>query len=330
VPSADSPNGRLARARSYPALRGRSPGAAGLRYHELHRLGRTGWVRTALGILGLVAALMVFAPVLLTGSYLALGEPFGDASIDPLTPPGLVLVCLSLAVAVPVAIGVTRIAHALSGRWLMSVAATLRWRWLLACAGLAAVSLFAALAVSLALPEQGGSAVEGAANEMTDQTLAFALIVLLLIPLQAAGEEYAFRGYLAQAFGGLLRGRAGVAVAVAVPALLFAIAHGAQDAPVFIDRFAFGLVAGALAIVTGGLEAAIAMHVLNNWAFFSLALAFGDITEALAPLAGTWWILPGTLTQSLAYLGLVAWLVRRRGLETTVVPGVLEPPRGRV
>ncbi|WP_447646819.1 CPBP family intramembrane glutamic endopeptidase [Nocardioides zeae] len=41
-------------------------------------------------------------------------------------------------------------------------------------------------------------------------------------------------------------------LAVVVPALLFALAHGAQDPPVFFDRFAFGLAAGVLVILTGG------------------------------------------------------------------------------
>ena len=68
-----------------------------------------------------------------------------------------------------------------------------------------------------------------------------------------------------------------------LPALLFALAHGAQDAPIFVDRFAFGLVAGVLVITTGGLEAGIAMHVLNNFLAFGLALAYSDMTSALNP-----------------------------------------------
>ena len=50
----------------------------------------------------------------------------------------------------------------------------------------------------------------------------------------------------------------------------------ARAPPIFFDRFAFGLVAGMLVILTGGLEAGIAMHVLNNWLAFGIALAFGD------------------------------------------------------
>jgi ascorbate-specific PTS system EIIC-type component UlaA len=118
-------------------------------------------------------------------------------------------------------------------------------------------------------------------------------------------------------------------VAVGVPALLFAIAHGSQSAPVFVDRFAFGAVAGVLAVRTGGLEAGIAMHLLNNWLSLGLALALGDIDAAINPEGGTWGILPGTLTQSLLYLALVLWAVRRSGLDTATEGPVLVAPEGR-
>jgi uncharacterized protein len=136
----------------------------------------------------------------------------------------------------------------------------------------------------------------------------------LLTPLQAAGEEYAFRGYLTQAFGGLF-GREWAAVLF--PAILFALAHGSQSAPIFFDRFAFGLVAGVLVVHTGGLEAGIAMHVLNNWLAFGIALAFGDMGSSLNPTGGSWWSIPVTLTQSLGFLALVLLAARGRGLRTT-------------
>ena len=139
------------------------------------------------------------------------------------------------------------------------------------------------------------------------------IVIVLLTPLQAAGEEYAFRGYLTQAFGGLFRSRV---AAVLLPAVLFALAHGAQDAPVFVDRLAFGIVAGILVIATGGLEAGIAMHVLNNFLAYGFALAFSDMTTALNPTGGSWWTLPTTLTQSLVYLALAIWAARRMGIAT--------------
>ena len=76
-----------------------------------------------------------------------------------------------------------------------------------------------------------------------------------------------------------------------------------QSPPVFFDRFAFGIVAGILVIRTGGLEAGIAMHVLNNFLAYGVALAFGDMATTLNPTGGSWWSIPVTLTQSLVYLG---------------------------
>ena len=119
-------------------------------------------------------------------------------------------------------------------------------------------------------------------------------------------------------------------LAVVLSALLFALAHGiGQDLPIFVDRLAFGLVAGALVILTGGLEAAIAMHVLNNFLAFGLALAFTDMTSALNPTGGTWWSLPG-------HPHPVARLPRPGDVAgpsdgpraTTAARGVLEAPRG--
>ena len=154
-------------------------------------------------------------------------------------------------------------------------------------------------------------------------TAASALVVLLTTPLQAAGEEYLFRGYLLQAFGSLFpTRRAELArwVAIAATAVLFAFAHGAQNFPLFFDRFAFGLIAGWLVTRTGGLEAAIALHVLNNFLAFGLALSFGDLTETLNVSEASWWNIVLTLTQSLVYAALVLVVARRMHLQTHTRP----------
>ena len=156
----------------------------------------------------------------------------------------------------------------------------IRWRFLVACLGVAVVALIATLVVSAVVPGQSDD-VGSKANAFTSTTRDYLLVIAFLTPLQAAGEEYLFRGYLTQAFGGLFH-RAWIAVLV--PAFLFGLAHGlGQSIPVFFDRFAFGLVAGVLVVLTGGLEAGIAMHVLNNWLAFGLALAYGDMASTLNP-----------------------------------------------
>jgi membrane protease YdiL (CAAX protease family) len=247
---------------------------------------------------------------------------------ENVTPAGLAFVFVVLASAIPVSWAISRLLHGVRPRWLSSVAPRIRWRWFAACLGLAVVALGATLLVSGLLPDQGGAEMSGELNDFTRTTRDFALVVFLLTPLQAAGEEYAFRGYLTQAFGGLIPQ---VWVAVVVPAVLFALAHGlGQSWPIFFDRFAFGLVAGTLVILTGGLEAGIAMHVLNNWLAFGLALAYGDMSSALNPTGGTWWSIPVTLTQSLVYLGLAVLVGRRMGLQTSTTPGVLEGSGRRV
>ncbi len=307
-----------------------------LAYHQLQRGGRGGWWRPLTGIIALAALMLVIAPILWQVPFLlwfvATGQPVLEGAermldlTDP-TPLGLAYLNLVLASAIPATWLVVRTLHGMKPRWLSSVLPRLRWGWLLTCFGLAVGALIATVVVSSLLPAQdAGTELTGKLNEFTATTRSFLIVLLVLTPFQAAGEEYAFRGYLTQAFGGLL----GRVAAVVGPAFLFALAHGAQSAPIFFDRFAFGVMAGLLVILTGGLEAAIAMHVLNNWLAFGLALAYGDMASTLNPSGGTWWSIPVTLTQSLVYLGLVLWIARRRRLTTVTNQAVLVASSPRV
>ena len=310
----------------------------GLPYHLVLLGGRPGPWRPAVGFVTLVVSMILVVPILLQIpllTYLGLtgDDVLGDLErtldLDNPTPLGLAYLNLVLAAAIPVTWLLIRYLHGLRPRWLSSVMPRLRWRYLLVCFGLSFVALIATLLVAAVLPAQDtGVEMTGELNDFTRTTRDFLLVVLFLTPLQAAGEEYAFRGYLAQAFGGLFRSRV---AAVVVPALLFALAHGlGQSAPVFFDRLAFGLVAGTLVILTGGLEAGIAMHVLNNWLAFGIALAYGDMGTSLNPTGGSWWTIPVTLTQSLTYLALALLVARWMGLRTRTEPAVLEASEGRV
>lgn len=313
-------------------------------YHELHRVGRPGWWRSVVGSVVLLALTFLVVPTLIGLAFfavlLATGMSLDEAStaVDvttEVTPLGLAMLNVALGAGILIAWAVSWLFHRLKPRWLSSVAPRLRWRYLLACLPLSVLALVASLGVALVVPTPDGAAPVGDVNDFTSRTRDFLLVIALLTPFQAAGEEYVFRGYLTQAFGSLARRRrVAQALAVLGPATIFALFHGlSQDLPVFFDRFAFGVVAGVLVIVTGGLEAAIAMHVLNNFFAFGLALAFGDMTEALtASTGGTWWTIPSTLTQSLVYLGLAWWLARAMGMvdRGPAVGAVLERGRERV
>ncbi len=95
----------------------------------------------------------------------------------------------------------------------------------------------------------------------------FAVVVLLLIPLQSATEELFFRGYVLQGLGQLSRQPLLLAL---VTGVLFALPHAANPEakaafwPVMLSLAIFG---AALALVTlrdNGLELAIGAHIANN------------------------------------------------------------------
>lgn len=319
-----------------------APVHADVEYQELQPARAVAAWRTLVGSGALLISFLVL-PVVVAVPFTVVLAAKGETEtqitdflgLKHVTPGSLAYLNLALATLIPAAVLISWLLHDWQRpRWLLSVAGRIRWRWLLVCAGLSVVTLLVTTAVSAVLPSSPGDPdVSGHLHRFTSQTLGFVLVIVFLTPLQATGEEFAFRGYLTQAWGGLAarRGRRwGRVVAVLVPAFLFGLAHGiGQDLPVFFDRFAFGVVAGLLVILTGGLEAGIAMHVLNNFTAFGFALAFGSMTTALTNTHGSWWLLPTTLTQSLLYLALVRLVARRMGIAARA-PEVLVGPRAAV
>jgi membrane protease YdiL (CAAX protease family) len=286
------------------------------------------WWRPVVGLFALLAGMLVIIPVALLPLLLvAAAVDGGGTEVEKafsglsgggdLTPSGLLYLNLTLACLILWTWLLIRVLHSMRPRWLSSVRPKLRWPYLFACLGLAVVALVAQLIVSGLVPGENPTTGEMEPNPVDGRTIALLVIVLLTTPLQAAGEEYAFRGYLLQALGALLRHRW---VTIVLTALLFAAAHLQFDPPLFLDRFLFGLIAAWLVIRTGGLEAGIALHVLNNYLALGFAVFFADLTEALDPGAVSWWNVPVSLTQSLVYAGLAAWVATRMGLQTRTQP----------
>jgi hypothetical protein len=120
-----------------------------------------------------------------------------------------------------------------------------------------------------------------------------------------------------QAFGALTRRPW---IAIVLSAALFALAHGIQNAPLFLDRFAFGLMAGYVVFRTGGLEAGIAMHIWNNLVAFGFALLLGNIDDSLNVTEVSWWNIPLTITQNGVYLVLVLVVARAMGVGNRTTP----------
>lgn len=295
-------------------------------YHQMLRTWNYAWWKPVLGIvlvlLGtVVVAPLALMPVLLVGVAIE-GGPFWEsvqqaATLQAIGPASLLYLNLTLGSTILVCWAVMRWLHRMRPRWLTSVTPKMRWGFLFACVGLSVVALVAQVTVAQFLPGAHEGDLTQQVNEFTATTAVLALIVLLTTPLQAAGEEYVFRGYLMQALGSLFRVRW---VALLTTSLLFALAHGVQNFPLFFDRFMFGLIAGFLVLRTGGLEAGIAMHVLNNFLAFGFALTFSDLTETLNVSEVGWGNVPLTLTQSLVYAALVLLVARKMQLQTRTRP----------
>jgi membrane protease YdiL (CAAX protease family) len=301
-------------------------------YHLMLRTWDYAWWRPVVGILVAVVSFFLGASVV----YIAvvavyalfqggdwLDDFLASASFDDVGPGGLLGLNLGVGSMILVTWLIIRVVHRMRPRWLASVVPRMRWAFFGICLGIAVVALAAQLLVSLLLPGSAGDdGLAGQVNDFTLSTALIAVVVLLTTPFQAAGEEYLFRGYLMQAFGSLFRSRW---VAILATATLFATAHGSQNFPLFFDRFAFGLIAGWLVTRTGGLEAGIALHVLNNFLAFGLALAFGDLTSALNVSEVSWWHIVLTVTQSGVFTVLVLLVAGRMGLQTHTRPPRQEP-----
>jgi membrane protease YdiL (CAAX protease family) len=96
----------------------------------------------------------------------------------------------------------------------------------------------------------------------------FAILALILIPIQTSTEELVFRGYLMQAFSLLTKH---TWIPLVLSAVLFASLHSANPE---IAAYGFGwmipfylgmgLILGWITLYTGGLEASLGVHIANN------------------------------------------------------------------
>ena len=295
-------------------------------YHQMLRTWNYAWWKPVVGIIMVILGMVIVAPlvlmpVLMVGVAIE-GGPFWEsfqkaATLQAIGPASLLYLNLTLGSAILVTWFVMRVVHRMRPRWLTSVVPKMRWKFFFICIGLAVIALIAQVMVSVLLPGTQEADMTQEVNEFTTMTAILALIVLLTTPFQAAGEEYVFRGYLMQALGSLFNNKW---VALVVTSTLFASAHGVQNFPLFFDRFMFGLIAGWLVVRTGGLEAGIAMHILNNFLAFGFALTFADLSESLNVSEVGWGNIPLTLVQAGAYALLVLFVAKKMNLANMTNP----------
>jgi len=224
---------------------------------------------------------------------------------------------LGIAMLIPICWLLMTMVHSVAPRWLSSVQPGLRWRYLLICLGIAVVALNGVLLISSAVTQPLNLGVQNG-------FWGFLIVIVLTSPLQAAAEELFFRGYLMQALGSLVRQPW---FGVVVSSVVFALFHGTQNLALFADRLAFGLLAAILVWRTGGLEAGIAAHVVNN-VFAYLIAGLTTSIAALRAIREIDWVDAAFDVGGFALFAVLAFLVARQmRLRTTVDLSLVQPAR---
>jgi membrane protease YdiL (CAAX protease family) len=280
-----------------------------LPYDRIARLGRDRWWIPPLSILttmfawflafGCLAGLGEVIPASLPG-HLPRGWMPSAALLDDISTLG------AIALFAPAALLTVRLVQRRPAGTLLSVDGRLRWRWLGICAALSGV-LPVLLVSGLAISGERLLAVGWAAF------LPIAALLLVLVPLQTAGEECLTRGLALQSLG--LYGRW---VGVAGSAVFFAVLHGIGTWYGF-GALALGAAVWALLVIrTGGLEVSIAAHASGNLTALLLAAADGDVgsagssTAADAPAWAAAGLGAADIVYALLILGALRLLARYR------------------
>jgi uncharacterized protein len=269
-------------------------------------------------VLAFVMMCLAIVPVLIA-VWITGADLLTTMDITNLGPIGFFYLNLSLIVFIPASGLSIWIVHGVRPRFLSSVAGGIRWKWLLRCVAvvLPLWALYAGLAAFAEPPT----------SPPPDQWATLLVIVLLMTPLQAAGEEYLFRGWIMQNVGAwFARPMVGLVASLVVSAAAFSAAHLSPDPWILGTIACLGLAAGIATWRTGGLEAAIAIHAVNNVLSFVVVMIFGGWSQAFVgpQTTGTPMMLVLALAVSGIALGLVLWQAKRAGIQPHYQPPV--PP----
>jgi membrane protease YdiL (CAAX protease family) len=310
-----------------------------LPYHRLYRAQPTyRWWRplvavlmTAVFFLGvsILLAIPVFL-ILLSNGTIDLASPVAqDDLIAELTPDmanpwtiafGLLSIILVMP-TIPLALRIAGIRPTgVRVNILHSVAFRLRWRWLGVTLIPAAVVWGVTFVGQVGFDMAFGEGLLPFSTDLATYLVSVALVIVL-VPLQAATEEYLYRGVLLQSIGSWLRW---APFGVIISATVFAFSH-AYDGWGILQVALIGVAFAYATVRTGGLEAAIAFHAVNNIGVFVVTGTgmFGP-TGITSDTGGPWAVVAQLVTVALWVLAL-EWFARRHRIERLSRIGVPSP-----
>jgi len=217
---------------------------------------------------------------------------------------------LILAAFIPAGMIATRV-----GGWrpwgrLFSVTGRLRWGWLLRCMALITPLWLLYFTVNWFVYNQEVMA-------RPKDWVGLLVVALLTTPLQAAGEEVAFRGVLVQAVGAwFAKPMVALVVTTALSFAGFCWAHGSMDIWIWVDIGALAIAGCWLTWRTGGLEAAFALHIVNNLVVSLAGIILGGLEESYvdstttgSPVSAGMSIVVMTMASAI-----ILWAAKRKGI----------------
>jgi uncharacterized protein len=276
-----------------------SPPVAGPRvYVQALRDQSTLWRALVAAVAGLGALGLIFLVLLPIGDFIdgVIGRKSLSSSVPDFTIGLWLAGNLGIAALIAVSMGLERLLYGRRAPQLHSITGRFRWR-LLGRLALVLSPVWAIFALVLLLLLQRPIVV-------TSNIIPLLLLVLFTVPLQAAGEEYLFRGLISRAVGSQFTNpRIAIVAAMGISGLLFALVHFNADpwTNLFYVSAAVGL--SLAAHVSQGLEAPALIHALINVSFFIPWVLTDSLDRFGAPQAPSVVLLAMGLVLTMPLLG---------------------------
>ncbi|SDS52549.1 CPBP family intramembrane glutamic endopeptidase [Microlunatus soli] len=308
-----------------PAAPPERPGPMPITPREYQQLPRglrfAGWrpvvaiVLTVVFAIGAQLLLMVPLMIYVVAAGLDPMSVIGGMVSGKVDPIAFAYLIAGLASLIPLSMLANRIAHGIRPRYLSSVVGGFRWGWLARCLMITLPLFIVYIGLQLLVDGQTGPKPEG--------WIALLIMVVIGIPFQSAGEEYAFRGLLMQNVGAWFANPKVALIVSMIPSvLLFAAAHGSSDPWIFLDLAIFATASCFLVWRTGGLEASVALHLSNNVTIMIGTILFGGWDQAFvsstsqgSPLAPVI-----TLVVNAIAVALILWQAKRQRIQRIYRP----------
>lgn len=259
------------------------------------------WWRPIVETTVFVIGFAIFSVIVVVATALAFGET-AMGSLESLSPdltdlPTFVVAMVSLIVIIPAVFAAIGMVGKRPIGSIVSIWGTFRFRLFVQVTAIS-VALYSVMVVGILLTQPAYD------PQFDVRALSLFALIIFLVPFQAAAEEIIFRGFLGQIIGSWTRSPA---LAILVPVPLFVLGHDYNWAG-SVSIAAFAVCAGVLAWATGGLEAPIAVHAVNNIVGLALG-AFGIVDAGVVDFTGASVLLD--VGMSLALTVLILMYVRR-------------------